>query len=488
MVLIGSIKPMKSNKSHAFSLVELAIVISIISLLLALGYNGLKNQLDFTDISTNNSKLKTIQSAIENYRLKFGKYPCPAQAGIPESDANFGVAATNCFTANPANTVTLANGIVNTVNDLAIGTIPHITLGLPNELGQDSWNNRFSYSVDAKFTQDDNNCERDGSITIVDYNSNAVSNKAVYALVSHGKDGLGGYKFSTGVRNACSSTTRDAENCNDADSIFRSTDQLYSDTPADYFDDYAVWATNPKARSCPEGLSSCNSWYDGADKCAVLTDASNNVIKWFDKSSNAFDATVPLGSTSPTYVVASGSLLNGKPFLRFNGTTEMLSAQRTANPLTNVSYGLSFKSAASQAFLFGKGDAALYTATNNDIVVYIETSTLKSWTFNGANITLSTAAAIDSTVPHYVVMTLGASRGYRLNYDGVNVGSNAITASTNAANTTYTLIGAGLNCQSAQPGGACYLNGDIHEAIFFNKELTADEEKILNNYLSKKWK
>jgi hypothetical protein len=64
---------------------------------------------------------------------------------------------------------------------------------------------------------------------------------ALYAIISHGKDGKGSYKHLNGTLTSCDATALDKENC-DSDIVIIDTAPNNSSIAANFYDDYVVWA------------------------------------------------------------------------------------------------------------------------------------------------------------------------------------------------------------------------------------------------------
>ncbi len=189
---------------NGFSLVEMSVVLVVIGLITGMGVSAAIDSLESTRRVATETKLDVIESALFNFRKNYGRLPCPADSALATDNANYGVEAANlgtCTGGTPAAThVTPTLAIPDSTESSAVpsGALPVRTLGLPDEFMYDSWGGKFMYEVTPAMTMDNafsnmqlsDNC----AITIKDQaDSGTFTMKPVYALVSHGKNGIGAY-------------------------------------------------------------------------------------------------------------------------------------------------------------------------------------------------------------------------------------------------------------------------------------------------------
>ncbi len=122
-------QPTRSARQRGFSLIELAIVLTIMGLLLAGLVMPLSARVDQQRVTTTQQQLAEIRAAIAGHALANDALPCPA---IPGSN---GLASTT------------ANGCTR-----QHGFVPAVTLGLAgarnaDQLLTDAWGNPIRYSV-----------------------------------------------------------------------------------------------------------------------------------------------------------------------------------------------------------------------------------------------------------------------------------------------------------------------------------------------------
>src|SRR3954468_13555189 len=85
----------------AFTLVELAIVITIIGLLLGPLLILYSNQIESRKIRQTWENLEAIRQALAEYQFSTGHYPCPAGPALTAADINHGQAVCLPATVNP---------------------------------------------------------------------------------------------------------------------------------------------------------------------------------------------------------------------------------------------------------------------------------------------------------------------------------------------------------------------------------------------------
>lgn len=119
-----------------FSLVELAIVVLIVSILLTMGLAAFSVQVDTVALSATQKKQETIKDALIAYLRTNRRLPCPETTAIA---GNTPTGTETRLTANDPTTQCASFW----------GTIPFATLGLSREAALDGYGNFFSYFVSS---------------------------------------------------------------------------------------------------------------------------------------------------------------------------------------------------------------------------------------------------------------------------------------------------------------------------------------------------
>lgn len=244
----------KTCKTEGFSLLELAVTVTITAIMLSISAKIVPNVIDQAKYSSINSRLQTIQSAIDSFYAQNGYIPCPSSLS-----ANYGAASPPYIGISGACTGTAPSGI-NSINSgvLWVGGVPTQTLNIPDLLMYDPWDNRIEYAVVTSLAQSKSlyNAYINNSshpIIIVDtttaqINTDTLSatagaaNLVAYVLISHGKDGSGATS-KLGATTSCpsSSNNLDKENCNGDQTYMDST---YNPNTSKFYDDVIRWKTN----------------------------------------------------------------------------------------------------------------------------------------------------------------------------------------------------------------------------------------------------
>jgi prepilin-type N-terminal cleavage/methylation domain-containing protein len=257
--MVSSNKTAKILHPRGYSLVEMAIVISLIGLLVGSALTVGGSKVERKNIAAIDTQLDDVETALYAFYKKYDRLPCPASPTLTEADANFGV-EDNCTSANP----TLADIVQlndTTADEQWVGTLPTRSLGLPNNKMYDVWGSRLVYAIDKDFadaTKTFNSEEGTLAATMLkinDKNNNSVyiadtKNPVVYILLSHGKDKRGAYNKSGTISVSCDSINvqSDVENCDfttpsSRDSIFLDSELADSAIDEQYYYDKIRWKT-----------------------------------------------------------------------------------------------------------------------------------------------------------------------------------------------------------------------------------------------------
>lgn len=218
-----------NNTTAAFSLMEMAILIVVLTIIMTGSFSFLAIDARQASNTTTYDKLNVIEDALAEYFAVYGRLPCPASPWQSQSNGNFGLEQRQDSGGNIDTCISSANTSVMSAsldNDLQyLGTIPTRTLGLADDYMFDGWGRRFGYAVQRIFinnsdtntlcvtgdnaavdhTTTDKICFRGqaagGSNLLIkdSYGGNTLSSDAVYVLVSYGQNGYGGFLRSANV-------------------------------------------------------------------------------------------------------------------------------------------------------------------------------------------------------------------------------------------------------------------------------------------------
>ena len=255
--MTGSQRPVVKRADSGFTLVEIAMVLLIVTLLLTGLVPTISGQMEQQRTNETRKQMDEIQQALIGYAIVNGRLPCPAQATLATGLANAGAEATigntcACKTASGSNK-TVADTSVSKVactDTTVTGVLPWVTLGIKE---MDAWERRYTYRVTTHFADQiaantfgsgctPSTAPAEASFALCspgvpDVISAATGGTAVATdvpalFLSHGKNGAGAY-LSDGTQ-ITGASGDEAENSNNDNSFV-------SHTPTSTFDDLPVW-------------------------------------------------------------------------------------------------------------------------------------------------------------------------------------------------------------------------------------------------------
>lgn len=210
------------SSRKGFTLIELSISFIVIALIIV-GLMTMQTQ-DQNNAKRTEliSKMDAIEKALYNYRVVNSKLPCPGDASIARTSANFGVQANG----NPGE-CHLGSTISSNINsnDAGVsvfgGSVPVRTLGLSDDMAFDPWGRLFTYYIDKNANIAENFVCNEGTIGLVDTDllnvqdeSGTEVNESIIAVVlSHGPNGHGGFLASGSRMSSGSTNAAEQENC-----------------------------------------------------------------------------------------------------------------------------------------------------------------------------------------------------------------------------------------------------------------------------------
>jgi len=219
------------RSSAGFTLIEMAIVLIVVSLILSGVIKTVGVQRQQLKRDETRQQLEIIKEALIGFTLTNGRLPCP----------DTGVDGLEDFTGGAAPAT-----LVDCDND--VGLLPHVDIGIGN---QDTWGNRFLYRVtgtgatsfadeapsqvgvpqalNASFSVD---TAAIGDIRIEDEGGNGIVLNAPAVVISFGENGASQVACGGGL------SAREQENC-DGDATF--VDSFYSDVAGARYDDLVIW-------------------------------------------------------------------------------------------------------------------------------------------------------------------------------------------------------------------------------------------------------
>lgn len=219
----------RTKHQGGFSLIELAVVLIILSVLLGLGLSAMNAQLTRAHFETTTKRQQIVKDALINYLRVNRRLPCPANA------ASDGVQV-------PDNLVGPCDpGVAGTTN---FGILPWRTLGLDRDTAIDGWGTLFSYMVsNSNAAGRSQNWTSNatvfgdnwGALSMQDRTGTGPARFAA-AIISHGQNTLGGFTAKGTANIAPPPATNPEEVVNNGGTA----DTFFLDEPTPTFDDVVV--------------------------------------------------------------------------------------------------------------------------------------------------------------------------------------------------------------------------------------------------------
>lgn len=147
----GVLSPAATNKrQRGFSLIEIALVLVIAGLALGTGLSLLVARTEQARIDSTKDRAEAVRNALVAFVSQNSRLPCPAAPGLIRGAAGYNVERVAGIPG--AQTCITGTGLTNNINGLAPlgvsrGTVPCMTLGIPDEVCADAWGSRFTYFV-----------------------------------------------------------------------------------------------------------------------------------------------------------------------------------------------------------------------------------------------------------------------------------------------------------------------------------------------------
>lgn len=418
------------STKQGFTLLELSVVLVIIGLIAAIGASLSKDVIETAKQSATQNRMDAIERSLLAFWKKNGRMPCPADVTMTTSNASYGVEATSSATCS-GGAISANFPSATNLYKAVEGGVPVMTLGLPKDFVYDGWGKRIAYAVTPAFAQAGANtkvlpknatCSSNNGIIVKDAAGSLRSYSAVYALISYGKNGHGGY-MPVGTRNNDGSTNTDElTNCHCTNAAVNATydgnyiqrsQNLNATTVASYFDDVVrfkeLWQI-----STPEDAIN-DDGYHGSDLAVAYQAAGTGTVYVYKNQCGSFVKQADL-SPLPTQKPLGVTFTSGnKHLLTYSalgcnlykvandGTLTNLSGAFATNCTYNASGAMAFSDngylaiADTTNIKFWKlgSDAFLKLATTNDLA---NANTLISFSQNAKYLAVLPAAA-GTTVP-----------------------------------------------------------------------------------------
>jgi prepilin-type N-terminal cleavage/methylation domain-containing protein len=216
--------------SKGFTLVEMAIVLIIFGLMLAMFLSPLSAQRDLQNRAKTQLKLNEIKAALIGYAIVNSHLPCTDTDAIPDGLEN------------------RDSSVVNECDSDKSGILPWKTLGID---GTDAWGNLFTYRVDATFSDNVNrftinDAEGESGINVNDEKGAALvstNSRPAALILSHGSNGFGALNIiqDSSLNHEPNPTSTDELENADNDVTFVSHPPAAPGSSNGEFDDMLIW-------------------------------------------------------------------------------------------------------------------------------------------------------------------------------------------------------------------------------------------------------
>lgn len=229
-------------KARAFSMIELAVFITVISfVLVAVALNITAKTQNNKSLITR-SNIKEVYKALGTFVAKNSRLPCPARINDVLSDSTFGaegISSGECDTNS---------GSYFTSGNLIYGMVPVKALALPLDYVVDGYGSKLVYVVNKRFAEDATYesafTSESGAIVIKNYvlgSESTLTSDAIFVIISYGKNKRGAFNFNSPTQIANSSDTDEIDNSASAlDNDFIN----FSERAGGSFDDIIFYRNN----------------------------------------------------------------------------------------------------------------------------------------------------------------------------------------------------------------------------------------------------
>jgi len=193
VILMTKFRNLRHNGSIplGFTLVELAVVLTVIAVLSGSILLSVARQAEVDKIRTTQQQLHEIKQALLGYAVIYHRLPCAADPSLVT-----GAVGAGTETLNTQGNSDISDDTCN----LYAGILPWVDLGVAET---DAWGRRFTYRVTQKFAQYGGSCVHtapdvyfalcdEGTLLVKDLAGGSnIASKLVAVVVSHGKNGHG---------------------------------------------------------------------------------------------------------------------------------------------------------------------------------------------------------------------------------------------------------------------------------------------------------
>jgi len=245
------------QKQYGFSMIELAVVLTIVGIVMSMVLPMLGAMEIRQRTTTTVQGLHNIEIALRSFIVQEKRLPCPALPNLSKSNPNYGFEAStpgNCDSATIS-------------GNTAHGIVPWRTLDMSSGL-IDGYGQRFTYAVlQAATIEQAFENTLTGQILVFNNEATPVQinngNNSIVLVMSHGKNGYGGY-LPGGNRKTLPSSTPEQENTDDDNRFIATSFNEVSGNTNEFDDRLIYWSqASIAAPIILNGLLD-NSWVEQA--------------------------------------------------------------------------------------------------------------------------------------------------------------------------------------------------------------------------------
>lgn len=158
-----------------FSLLEIAVAVAVIGVFLGATLSFKTSIAREEKLEINEEKFVVVQEAVIAFLANQAgtspaRLPCPADASLAITNANFGISV-DC----------------TTTPGIYYGSVPTRTLGIDDEYALDAWSNKLGYIVDSSVDFQASATPAEGAIVVNDIDGTQLHSNQAFVLISHGE-------------------------------------------------------------------------------------------------------------------------------------------------------------------------------------------------------------------------------------------------------------------------------------------------------------
>ena len=213
----------KSGTRKAFSLNDLSILVSTAAIVVVSSVAISNIKVSNTKQKLDAEKIEVIYNNIGKFLLTNKRLPCPGGVKrIRGKDANYALESFNSSTgACNVDEIAGVYYINNVSGNLIYGSIPALSLGLDSEYAEDQYGSKIIYVIDKRAANRYSDeigsgivnigSIQDASIIVKEDNIN-VSTDSVFAIITVGKNKLGGFNANSSANNELPTNSFEQQN------------------------------------------------------------------------------------------------------------------------------------------------------------------------------------------------------------------------------------------------------------------------------------